>query len=77
MQYTSQAQLKASTVISDLPITSLLFSFLKHLCETIKCETITGGLVRKEKKEFSFPTDLLDLSLKSFHGILPHLSRRF
>jgi len=81
MQYTSQAQLKASTVISDLPVTSPLSLFLKHLRETVTCGRLCNSFHRwfseKTKKEFSFHTDLLDLSSKSFHGILPHLSRRF
>lgn len=42
------------------------------------CVTVLkGGLVRKERKEFSFLTDSLDLNPKKFHGTLPPLSRRF
>lgn len=58
MQYTNQAQLKAATVISDLPITSPLALFLKCLHENVKCGRLCNSFQRwfseKRKKGIQF-----------------------
>ena len=70
MQYTSQAQLKASTVVSDLPIASPLVLFLKCVRETVKCGRLYNGFLRwfseKRKKGVQFSYRFTGLESKRF-----------
>lgn len=58
MQYTNQSQLKASAIVSDLPVSSCLPKFLKCVRETVKCGRLFNSFLRwfseKRKKGIQF-----------------------
>ena len=70
MQYTNQAQLKASTVFSDLPVSSPVTTFLKCVRETVKCGRLYNSFLRwfseKRKKGIQFSYRFTGLESKKF-----------
>ena len=70
MQYTNQAQLKALTLFSDLPVSSPVTTFLKCVRETVKCGRLYNSFLRwfseKRKKGIQFSYRFTGLESKKF-----------
>ena len=77
MQYTNQTQLKAATVVSDLPIASPLAKFLKCVRESVKCGRLYNSFLRwfseKRKKGIQFSYRLTGLESKKCSWNFPFL----
>ena len=77
MQYTNQTQLKAATVVSDLPIASPLAKFLKCVRESVKCGRLYNSFLRwfseKRKKGIQFSCRFTGLESKKCSWNFPFL----
>ena len=77
MQYINQTQLKAATVVSDLPIASPLAKVLKCVRESVKCGRLYNSFLRwfseKRKKGIQFSYRFTGLESKKFSWNFPFL----